>query len=128
MLEANVESGKYQENIDRAVGYVENLGFENIRARYEGYDEPAALKMQGNEKKSFTPDITATKNGGKYYFEIADRTENTTEVVGKWKLMSTLANMKDGDFRIFVPYGSMKYTNEILEKKNIKAEIIKLSR
>lgn len=127
MLEANVESGKYQNNIDRAVGYVENLGFENIRARYEGYEEPASLKMQGKDK-SFTPDITAIKNGGKYYFEIADRTENPTEVVGKWKLMSVLAEMKDGDFRIFVPYGSMKYTNEILEGKNIKAEVIKLSK
>lgn len=127
MLRANVESGKYQDNIDRAIDYVENLGFENIRARYEGYEEPAGLKMQG-EDKSFTPDITAMKNGGKYYFEIADRNEDPVEVVGKWKLMSTLAEMKDGDFRIFVPYGSMKYTNEIITKKNIKAEVIKLSK
>ncbi len=127
MLQANVESGKYQEHIDRAVDYVENRGFENVRARYEGYDEPASLKMQGKDK-SFTPDITATKNGGKYYFEIADRNDDIQEVIGKWKLMSTLAEMKDGDFRIFVPYGSMKYTNDILERKNIKAEIIKLSR
>ncbi|MDZ7846632.1 MAG: hypothetical protein U5L96_07615 [Owenweeksia sp.] len=73
MLQANVESGKYQQNIDRAVDYVENLGFEDIRARYEGYEEPTGLRLQGTEK-TFTPDITATKNGGKYYFEIADRT------------------------------------------------------
>lgn len=127
MLKANVDSGKYQEVMDRAVDYVENLGFEDIRARHDNYDEPAHLKMKG-EDKAFIPDITATKNGGKYYFEIADRTEDETEVIGKWKLMATLAGMKNGDLRIFVPYGSMKYTTEILEKKNIKAEIIKLSR
>lgn len=127
MLQSNVDSGKYQEHIDRAVEYVENLGFENIKARYEGYDEPATLRMQGSDV-SFTPDITAMKNGGKYYFEIADRNEKKSEVVGKWKLMATLADMKGGDFRIFVPYGSMKYTNDILNSKNIEAEIIKLPR
>lgn len=127
MLQSNVETGKYQEHIDRAVDYVVNLGFENIRARYEGYDEPASLRMQSSDK-TFTPDITAMKNGGKYYFEIADRGELRVEVIGKWKLMATLADMKGGNLRIFVPYGSMKYTNDILENKNIKAEIIKLPR
>lgn len=127
MLQTNVETGKYQENIDRAIDYVQNLGFDEIRARYEGYDEPATLKMQGSDK-AFTPDITATKNGAKFYFEIADRTEKETDVVGKWKLLSMLAGMKNGSFRIFVPYGSMKYTNEILAKKDIKAEVIKLNR
>ena len=127
MLQSNVDTGKYQEHIDRAVEYVENLGFENIRARYEGYDEPASLRMQSTGK-TFTPDITAQKNGGKYYFEIADRGESSSDIVGKWKLMATLAEMKGGDFRIFVPYGSMKYTNDILTNKHIKAEIIKLPR
>ena len=127
MLKANVDSGKYQEAMNRAVDYVQNLGFENIRARHSDYDEPAHLVMQGQDK-TFIPDITAMKNGGKYYFEIADRSEDATEIVGKWKLMATLADMKSGDLRIFVPYGCMKFTTEILEKKHIKAEIIKLDR
>ncbi|MGB0177938.1 MAG: hypothetical protein ACPF9D_12285, partial [Owenweeksia sp.] len=109
-----------------AVSFVINRGFEDIKARHDGYSEPATLRMMDAEDKGFIPDITATKNGGKYYFEIANRNEEEKEVVGKWKLMSTLARMKNGDFRIFVPYGSMKYTNEILEKKNIEAEVIKL--
>ncbi len=125
MLQVNVETGKYQSDIEKAVSFVENRGFEDIKARHEGYDEPAGLRMMDQEKE-FIPDITATKNGGKYYFEIANRNEEEMEVVGKWKLMSTLAHMKNGDFRIFVPYGSMKYTNEILAKKKIEAEVIKL--
>ena len=127
MAEAGTGSVKYMEAMDRAVDYVKRLGFEGIRARHEEFDEPAHLKMQG-EDKSFVPDITAMKNGGKYYFEIADRSIVETDVVGKWKLMATLASMKGGDLRVFVPYGCMKFTTEILEKKNIKAEIIKLAR
>ena len=69
MLKASVDSGKYQEAMNRAVDYVQNLGFENIRARHEDYDEPAKLVMQGQDK-TFIPDITAMKNGGKYYFDV----------------------------------------------------------
>ncbi|HBF19567.1 MAG TPA: hypothetical protein DDW81_05680 [Cryomorphaceae bacterium] len=125
MLQTNVETGKYQSDMEKAVNFVLNRGFEDIKARHGDYEEPATLRMMDQEG-GFVPDITATKNGGKYYFEIANRNEDARQVVGKWKLMSTLARMKDGDFRIFVPYGSMKYTNEILEKKSIEAEVIKL--
>ena len=127
MLQANVETSKFNESIAQATEYVQNLGFDNIRSRMEGFDDPAALRML-KEDKVFMPDITATKNEGKYYFEIADRTENKEEVAGKWKMMATLAEMKKGDLRIFVPYGSMKYTTEILDKKGIDASIIKLSK
>lgn len=112
--------------MDQAVNYVKNLSFEDIKARYEDFDEPATLKMKGSDVE-FTPDITATKNGAKYYFEIADRTEDQSHVISKWQLLSTLATMKGGDFKIFVPYGSMKYTNDILKSKDIQAEVVKLS-
>lgn len=125
MLQANLETSKFQESIMQATEHVKNMGFENIRSRMEGYDDPATLRML-NEDKTLMPDITATKNEGKFYFEIADRTESKDEVAGKWKMMATLAQMKNGDLRIFVPYGSMKYTSEILEKKAIAATIIKL--
>jgi hypothetical protein len=127
MLAQNLETSKFDKIIEQAISYVEGRGFEEIKARHENYDNPASLVMQGSDTV-FTPDITATRNGGKYYFEIADRTEKPTEVVAKWKLMSVLAKMKQGDFKIFVPYGSMKYANEIVERKHIDAELIKLSK
>ncbi len=125
MLQENVKSEKYQDSMEQAINYVKNLGFDEIKARFEEYDEPASLKMQ-NSDIEFTPDITATKYGSKFYFEIADRTEDQKEVISKWQLLSTLAKMKGGEFKVFVPYGSMKYTNDILKSKDITAEVVKL--
>ncbi len=127
MLAANVASVKFDKTINQAVSYVEGLGFDEIKARHEDYEDPAKLVMQGADTV-FTPDITATRDGSKYYFEIADRTEAASAVVGKWKLLSALAKMKNGDLKIFVPYGSMKYASEIIESKHIDAELIKLSK
>ncbi len=127
MLQTSVESDKFQVNIEKAIGYVKNLGFDNIKARHDDYESPAELRMQG-EDKAYMPDITGEKHGGKFYFEIANRSDDTASVISKWKLMSTLAAMKNGTLRIFVPYGSMKFTTEILEEKNIQAEIIKLKK
>lgn len=125
MLQENVKSDKYQEHIEAAVNYVKNLAFEDIKARFGDYEEPATLKMKGSDIE-FTPDITATKHQGKFYFEIADRTEDPSEVISKWQLLSTLAKMKGGEFKVFVPYGSMKYTNDILKLKDINADVVKL--
>jgi hypothetical protein len=125
MLQENVKSDKYQDSIEQAINYVKNLNFDDIKARFEGYENPAALKMQNSELE-FTPDITASKYGSKYYFEIAERTDDTKEVISKWQLLSTLAKMKGGEFKVFVPYGSMKFTNDILKSKDITAEVVKL--
>jgi hypothetical protein len=127
MLAENVATGKFEQNIKQAIGYVQNRGFENIKARHEDFDQPAGMAMQGSDVV-FTPDITAERRGARFYFEIADRTEAKEQVIGKWKLLSTLAKMKGGDFKIFVPYGSMKYATDIIEKKNIDAELIKLAK
>lgn len=125
MLQDNVETSHYQESMEQAVKMVEKRGFDQIKARVEDYEAPASLKKQG-EDLEYTPDITAKKDGATYYFEIADRKEDATSITGKWKLLSTLAEMKGGQLEIFVPYGSMKFTREILVAKNIEAEVIKL--
>ncbi len=127
MLAENVASSKFEQSIKQAIGYVQNRGFDNIKARHEDFEAPAGMAMQGTDTV-FTPDITAERNGNRYYFEIADRTEPKEQVIGKWKLLSTLAKMKNGDFKIFVPYGSMKYATDIIERKNIDAELIKLAK
>jgi len=75
---------------------------------------------------NFIPDITATKNDKKGYFEIAKKVKDTSQLVNKWKLLATLAEMKNGDFHIFVPHGHMKFTREILTDYGINAEVVKL--
>lgn len=124
MLE-KVKDSKHQEAMQSAVNYVKNMGFEEVRARLEGYDSPATLKMKDKDRE-FTPDITGEKNGARYYFEIADRNDQRQDVVSKWKLLNTLAAMKQGSLRVFVPYGSMKFTNDVLGVLDPNIEIIKL--
>ncbi len=113
--------------INQAVSYVQRLGFESIRALHPDFEAPAILERKG-EGESVEPCITALKNGAKFYFEIADKTISEKETVSKWKLLAALADMKKGELRIFVPYGNMKFTTDVVDRKNIKAQLIKLNR
>ena len=126
MLQESKQAPKNKEFLDRAIGQVKNMGYDEIKACHEEYDDPAAFSLKGEDVK-FRPDITASKLGGKYYFEIADRTEDVKLVRGKWKLLETLAKMKNGELKIFVPRGCMKYANKVLTENQIQASIIKLS-
>lgn len=126
MLQESKQEAKNKEFLDRAISQVKNMGYDEIKACHEDYEDPAAFSLKGEDVK-FRPDITANKMGGKYYFEIADRTENSRLVRGKWKLLETLAKMKNGELKIFVPRGCMKFTNTLLAETQIQASIIKLS-
>jgi len=126
MLAGSKVDLKNQEFLTQALQQVEKMGFEEIKACHNDYEEPAAFSLKG-EDLTFTPDITASKMGGRYYFEIANRTEDRRLVQGKWKLLETLARMKNGELKIFVPRGSMKFTTEMLALSHIQASLIKLN-
>ncbi len=103
MLLETREEVEYDVILAQIVKKLKSQGFENIRTHLEGYEEPALLVRQGEEDDSFTPDATATKNGRKYYFEVARRTKEEIRLVGKWKLLQTLAELKQGELQIFIP-------------------------
>ncbi|MBL3658163.1 hypothetical protein [Fulvivirga sediminis] len=126
MLKQNREKTGYQEKLEMAVEKVENLGFENIRADLPEFDTPAKLVNQNNNDV-FIPDITAkSKSGKKAYFELSNKVKDTQKLVNKWKLLSTMATIKDGAFQIFVPHGAMKFTKDLVTKYSISAELIKI--
>ncbi|UII25479.1 hypothetical protein LVD15_19540 [Fulvivirga maritima] len=126
MLKQNREKTGYQEKLEMAVEKVENLGFDNIRADLPEFDTPAKLVNQNNNDV-FIPDITAkSKSGKKAYFELSKKVKDTQKLVNKWKLLSTMATIKEGAFQIFVPHGSMKFTKDLVTKYNIAAELIKI--
>lgn len=107
--------------------FISRKGYNNIRANVGDYETPAKLtrRVKG-EEESFIPDATATLNGRKSYFEVSLKTDNTRPVVTKWKLLSNLASMKNGKFFLLVPRGHMAFTNRILSRYPMEAEIIKL--
>jgi len=111
--------------IIRAIDRIEKKGYTNIRANVEGYDCPSSFTKKDDEEV-YTPDITGAKSGGKDYFEIALKTENVGRIERKWKLLSTLAKMKNGSFFLFAPRGHRAFAEKITRQKNLNAEILNI--
>ncbi|UII19907.1 hypothetical protein [Fulvivirga ligni] len=126
MLKENREKTEYQERLEMVVDKIENLGFENIKADLPELETPGKLVNQNN-KDVFVPDITAdSKSGRKAYFELSNKVKDTQKLVNKWKLLATMASIRDGIFQIFVPHGTMKFTKDLVSKYNIPVELVKL--
>ncbi len=126
MLKEFRKDDKYDDVLNKVLEKIEKSGFESIRADYDELEPPARLVGQSNEDV-FIPDATAlTKNGSKAYFEISRKVEEPQKLVNKWKLLATLAELKNGVFKIFVPHGSMRFTKELVNRYNIKADLVKI--
>lgn len=125
MLTETRNSDLYIGKLSEVVKILESQGFEKIRADLPDYEDVAPLVRQSDDH-AFVPDVTAVKNGGKYYIEVAKRTSDEVKLVGKWKLLSTLASMKKGELKIFVPRGELSFTRRVLAKYNIDATMIKM--
>lgn len=119
------EQTKDETLIKEIADHLTQKGFEDIKADVEGFESPARLVRQSDDFE-FTPDATANRKGRKYYFELAIKTDATRRLVTKWKLLSTLAEMKAGKFQIFVPHGNMKFTRELIGQYEIQADIHKI--
>lgn len=105
---------------------VTRRGFSQIKANAEGYDPPSAINRTQSDE-SYIPDITATKNNSKSYFEVARKTDDVQKVVSKWKLLSTLAEFKRGKLYLIAPYGNFAFAQRLVETYSIPAKIIKLT-
>lgn len=126
MLKELRDETKYDVVLQRVIENVEKEGYTEIRAAIADREMPAKLISQNNDD-IFIPDVTAqSKYGGKAYFEISKKIGETTKLVNKWKLLSTLAEIKNGIFRIFVPHGAMRFTRELVNRYNINAELVKI--
>ncbi len=125
MILAKDRTPGYEQMMTNLAGYLHNRGYENIRAQaIEGYDDPSGLQKK-DSSQSFTPDITARKNGDKHFFEIVDYPQKEQDlIVTKWMLLSTLARRMDGSLVLVVPHGKMSFTNRILRSHGIQANVL----
>lgn len=126
MLPESKSSEEYKELLQRAINHITSRGFNTIKAELDGYEQPTHYKAQNDSNLNFCPDITAVNERGKFYFEIAKKTESTRELVSKWKLLETMAGMKNGKLNILVPYGQNRFAQELVAEHNINANLIKL--
>ncbi len=117
-----------QENesfLKESLTYLENLGFENIKADIEGYTTPKSYLKKGSDI-SITPDIVAEKAGRKHYFEIGLKSEEPTLLKSKWRFLEVLTRMKDDRFKIITRRGHYKFTQDMLDDLNLDKVPIKL--
>jgi hypothetical protein len=114
--------------LKESVSYLENKGFDNIKADIEGYVTPKSyLKKGRGSDVSITPDIVAEKAGRKHYFEIGLKCEEPTLLKSKWRFLDVLTRMRDDRFKVITRRGHYKFTQDMLDDLNLDKEPIKLS-
>lgn len=116
---------KKREYFEKAIKWVENKGFSDIRANYADYEAPAKYASQDKDR-SFTPDITGKKRGKKSYIEIALKTDEIRKRITKWKLLAQLSALKGGKLFLLAPNGHKSFTERMLRKYNLNAQVVYL--
>lgn len=109
---------KYKDVLENSVTYLEQHGFENIKADTEGYETPKSYTKRGSNI-SITPDIVATKEGKKHYFDISLKSERPKLLKSKWLFLYTLTTLKSSHFRLITTRGHYKFTTEMLNDINL---------
>ncbi|HLT34375.1 MAG TPA: hypothetical protein VKZ98_11330 [Aquaticitalea sp.] len=109
---------KYSDILTDSLNYLENIGFENIKADAEGYETPKSYHKKGSDI-NITPDIVAEKEGRTHYFELSLKSEQPKLLKSKWLFLNTLSAMNSHRFKIITTKGHYKFTNEMLEDINL---------
>lgn len=111
--------------LKESLSYLENLGYDNIKADIDGYETPKSYHKKGSDIK-ITPDIVAEKAGRKHYFEISLKSDEPILLKSKWRFLDVLTRMKDHKFRIITRRGHYKFTQDMLDDLNLDKNPIKL--
>lgn len=125
MIHLDKEADKNDVFLNQTIQYLENKGFENIKADTEGYDTPISFTRQGTGN-SLTPDIVAEKRGIKYFFEVGLKSAKPKLLKSKWLLLDTLTKMKDYRFRIVSTRGHLSFTRDMIEEANLNKKVIRI--
>lgn len=95
---------KYSDILTESVTYLEQRGFENIKADMEGYETPKSYHKKGSDI-DVTPDIVAEKEGRKHIFDISLKSEKPRLLKSKWLFLNTLSSMKSHRFKLITTRG-----------------------
>lgn len=112
------DKDKYSDILENSINYLENRGFEQIKADIEGYETPKSFIKSGSDV-SITPDIVATKEGRKHYFDIGLKSEKPKLLKSKWLFLNTLSNLKSYRFKIITARGHYKFAQDMLNSLNL---------
>ncbi|MEZ4797400.1 MAG: hypothetical protein R2785_09530 [Flavobacteriaceae bacterium] len=117
---------EHSDFLETSVNYLQNLGYENIKADLDGYETPKSYHKKGSDV-TITPDIVAEKEGRKHIFDISLKTSKTNLLKSKWIFLNTLSALKSHHFRLITTRGHYKFTDEMLNDINLpNKKLIKL--
>jgi hypothetical protein len=119
-------AGLKESGIERVVKWAKSKGFSNIKANVEGFDPPTAFNRSSDDEDQYIPDVTAVRGQQKHYFEVALKTEDPKRMVRKWKLLSTLAEMKNGKLHLFAPRGHKAFAERIVRERQLSADVVSI--
>ena len=111
--------------LQQSIEYLENKGFENIKADMEGFETPKSYLKKGSEQK-ITPDIVAERQGIKHYFELSLKSKKPLLLKSKWRFLDVISRMRNQRFKIITTKGHYKFTNEMLDDLNLQKNLIKI--
>jgi hypothetical protein len=120
-----IDKEENTETLKESITYLENRGFENIKADIEGYETPKSYNKKGSDI-SITPDIVAERAGIKHYFEVSLKSQKPKLLKSKWRFLDVVSRMKNERFKIITKRGHYKFTNEMLKDLNLEKNLIKL--
>ncbi|WP_203255874.1 hypothetical protein [Hyunsoonleella ulvae] len=109
---------KYSDVIEESINYLENRGFENLKANIDAYESPKSYTKKGSDI-TITPDIVAVKEGKKYFFYISSKSEKPRLLKSKWLLLNTLFNLKSARFKLITTRGHIQFSKHMIEDLNL---------
>ncbi|WP_203255876.1 hypothetical protein [Hyunsoonleella ulvae] len=109
---------KYSDILEESINYLENRGFENLKADIDGYESPKSYTKKGSNI-SITPDIVASKEGRKYFFDISLKSEKPKLLKSKWLFLNTLSTLKSARFKLITTRGHIQYSKNMLQDLNL---------
>lgn len=112
------DKAKYTDILEDSITYLENRGFENIKADIDGYTTPKSYSKAGSDI-TITPDIIAEKEGRKHYFDISLKSEKPNLLKSKWLFLNTLSRLKSSRFRLITARGHYAFTQDMLNSINL---------
>jgi len=111
--------------IEKAAAWAKSQGFDQIKANSEGYETPTQYTMK-DQDKTYTPDLTGIFLGRKNYVEVITKNMDKEFLVSKYKLLSTLAKVKNGQFILLAPTGHKSFADKMVEDHQLNAKVHRL--
>ena len=104
--------------LEKSINYLQSKGFTNIKTDLPGYEQPTTY-VKKSDGLNISPDISASKDGRKYYFDISLKSEASKVLKSKWLLLDTVARLKSFRFKIITTTGHLKFTDTLLAEVNL---------